>query len=75
MGPNFWPPESVLPSKDLKEPAEAYHAALLKLAIVVLDMITRSLLYGDNVFHSKIVPNNPVAPLRLLHYPNARETV
>lgn len=73
MGSNVWPPESLLSSKDLKEPAEAYHTVLLKLAIVVLDMIARSLPYGNNVF-DKIVSNNPVAPLRMLHYPKSQKT-
>ncbi len=70
MGPNVWPPTSLLNPSQFQHPAEQYYTAIYKLSLTVLDLIARTLPYGNNVFDT-FTANDPAAPLRLLHYPPA----
>jgi isopenicillin N synthase-like dioxygenase len=73
MGQNIWPPAEFLPYSQFKEPVEAYFQAINKLSHTVMRMVGQTLPYGNNVFE-EFLSNNPVTPLRLLHYPPRRET-
>jgi len=73
MGQNVWPPSSILSSSTFKTPAEVYYREVFNLSLTVLEIIARTLPYGPDVF-SNFIANNPVAPLRMLHYPPKRET-
>jgi isopenicillin N synthase-like dioxygenase len=66
MGENLFP--SSVPAAELKEPTEEYYAAVLSLALTVLEILARGLNYGADVFKS-FVSNDPICTLRLLHYP------
>ncbi|KAF3395057.1 Sexual differentiation process protein isp7 [Talaromyces pinophilus] len=70
MGPNVWPSENLLARHEFREPAEAYYQAMLKLSRTVMQIIARTLPYGENVFDKFV--ENPAAPLRFLHYPPGR---
>lgn len=70
MGPNVWPPPSLLAPSQLQEPTERYYAAIYKLTLTILDLIAATLPYGPHVFDT-FTSNTPAAPLRLLHYPPA----
>ena len=71
MGPNIWPPRALLSDHDFRETAEQYHAVMLELAKTIMHMIAYTLPYGPNVFDA-FVANQPVCPLRFLHYPTRR---
>lgn len=71
MGSNVWPDTSLLPKDDFRKPAEEYHAALMKLSISVLKLIERTLPYGPGIFDD-FLANDPITPMRVLHYPPAR---
>ena len=73
MGPNVWPPESLLPSSAFRNPAEAYYRAIYNLSLTVLDIIAHTLPYGPHIF-DEFTSNQPAAPLRLLHYPPSQKT-
>ncbi|KAL3489677.1 hypothetical protein BJX62DRAFT_238940 [Aspergillus germanicus] len=71
MGSNVWPDADLLPATEFREPVEAYHAALMGLAIRVLRLIERTLPYGPGIF-DEFIANDPITPMRMLHYPPAR---
>lgn len=71
MGSNVWPDVSLLPKEEFRKPAEEYHAALLELSIRVLRLIERTLPYGPGIF-DEFIANDPITPMRMLHYPAAR---
>ncbi|KAJ0414366.1 Clavaminate synthase-like protein [Aspergillus carlsbadensis] len=71
MGPNVWPEEGLIPAHVFREPVAAYHAALLDLSIAVLRLIEQTLPYGPGIF-DEFIANDPITPMRLLHYPPAR---
>lgn len=73
LGQNVWPPQSCLAPNKFAEPAEGYFKAVYDLSLVVLDLIARSLPYGDDIFDT-FKAQNPATPLRFLHYPPARDT-
>ncbi len=73
MGENVWPPQALLPSVAFQEPVEAYYKAVYSLSLKVLEMIARTLPYGPHIFDD-FTSDDPVAPLRLLHYPPAQKT-
>ena len=70
MGPNVWPPKSLLAPAQFQQPAEEYYDAVYQLSLVVLDLVARTLPYGSQVFKD-FTANTPAAPLRFLHYPPA----
>ena len=70
MGPNVWPPSSLLPPANFQVPAERYYTAVYDLSLKILELLARTLPYGPNVFDD-FIANTPAAPLRLLHYPKA----
>ena len=70
MGPNVWPPSSLLAPSQFQQPAEQYYDAIYRLSLTVLDLLARTLPYGHNVF-AEFTANTPAAPLRFLHYPPA----
>ena len=70
MGQNVWPSEQLLARADFRGVIEEYYEQLLALSLKVVDMVGRSLPFGDHVFDN-LKSNNPVAPMRLLHYPPA----
>jgi len=73
MGPNVYPPASLLPPSTFQHPAETYYAAMHALALRILDLIAATLPHGPHIFDAFIAPT-PAAPLRLLHYPPAQPT-
>ena len=73
MGPNVWPPSSLLAASDFKEPVESYYKAVHELSLLMLSIIARTLPYGPHVFDD-FTSNDPVTTLRLLRYPPAQET-
>ncbi|KAK2597578.1 hypothetical protein N8I77_012357 [Diaporthe amygdali] len=66
LGQNMFP--ASLPDGDFRLPTEAYYAAVLDLAMRVLEILAKGLPYGDDIFH-EFVSNDPVCIMRLLHYP------
>ena len=73
QGPNVWPSESSVPAAAFKEPVQKYYKALMNLAQVIIDIMARTLPYGEQVF-DEFRSQNPLAILRLLHYPPAAKT-
>lgn len=73
MGPNVWPDSNIVPESIFREPQEQYHKELNTLAIHVLKLIERTLPYGEGIF-DHFTSNDPVAIMRVLHYPPRRET-
>lgn len=71
MGPNVWPDPSMLSTEEFREPMERYHTTLHELTIRVLEIIEDTLPYGRGIF-ADVIANNPVTPMRILHYPPAR---
>ncbi|EKG10404.1 Oxoglutarate/iron-dependent oxygenase [Macrophomina phaseolina MS6] len=70
MGANVWP--ASLPAAAFRAPVEAYFAAAHALARTVLEIIARTLPHGPRVFDG-FMAGVPAAPMRLLHYPPARQ--
>ena len=68
MGPNLWPPPSMVPEKAFREPMEKYYDLMFNLSLTVMDILAAGLPYGPNVF-DEFVSNDAVASIRLLHYP------
>lgn len=73
MGRNVWPAETELPREDFRSPCERYHEVLSALSKQVLKIIERTLPYGPGIFDD-FVSNNPITPMRILHYPPATST-
>jgi isopenicillin N synthase-like dioxygenase len=73
MGRNVWPDPALLPEDKFRKPAEEYHRTLCDLTVQVLKLIERTLPYGPGIF-DEFVANNPITPMRGLHYPPARST-
>ncbi|OJJ77763.1 hypothetical protein ASPBRDRAFT_37010 [Aspergillus brasiliensis CBS 101740] len=71
-GPNVWPPFEILPEESFKQPVEALHSALMHLAHKILEILERTLPYGDGIFDRFV--RDPAAPMRLLHYPPTGDT-
>ncbi|KAK2748178.1 hypothetical protein FQN57_001303 [Myotisia sp. PD_48] len=79
MGPNVWPPRSLLPESEFQHPCEQYYDAIQHLAIRVHELVgeTMALNNGDHkdipaVMRDIIrLDSTPACPLRLLHYPSA----
>jgi len=68
MGPNQWPPSNLVPESVFKEPMLAYYKTMIKLCFTVLEILAAGLPYGPAVF-DEFTSNDPIASLRLLHYP------
>lgn len=64
QGPNLWPK---LPEETFRIPIMEYHAKLLELDHLILKILALGLPYSANVFDDFM--KEPVANLRLLHYP------
>ncbi|RAK98992.1 isopenicillin N synthase family dioxygenase [Aspergillus ibericus CBS 121593] len=71
MGSNVWPDEAQLARQDFRNPCEEYHRTLSALSVRILQLIERTLPYGSGIFDD-FVSNNPITPMRILHYPPAR---
>ncbi|OAA82330.1 Oxoglutarate/iron-dependent oxygenase [Akanthomyces lecanii RCEF 1005] len=66
--PNIWPQANLLPETEFKLPLLAYHTAMQELAVQLMDLLAKSL----NVSGSDMMLNfcrEPIAAVRLLHYP------
>jgi isopenicillin N synthase-like dioxygenase len=74
LGPNIWPPSSLLPPSIFKEPMEKYFNAMTDLSSLLLKVLAAGLPYGPHVF-DEFLTNGPVAALRLLHYPPTKSGV
>lgn len=71
-GPNFWP--ATLSEEEFKGPVMEYHARVLELHEILLKILALGLPYADNVFDEFM--KDPVANIKLLHYPpNSPEEV
>jgi isopenicillin N synthase-like dioxygenase len=68
MGPNIWPPSSMVPEHVFKEPMSRYHKSMFQLSLTVLDILAAGLPYGPDVFE-EFISNDAVSSVRLLHYP------
>jgi len=68
MGPNLWPPSSLIPESVFKEPMTEYFSRMFSLSLIILDIIAAGMPYGPDVF-SEFTSNDAVASIRLLHYP------
>lgn len=66
--PNRWPPESVLSPNKFKLPILQYRARLCSLALIVMHILADGLPDGNrNIFEDFC--KDPLAVIRLLHYP------
>ncbi|RDW71889.1 2og-Fe oxygenase family protein-2 [Coleophoma crateriformis] len=68
MGPNLWPPSSMVPEDVFKKPMQEYWQLMFSLSLKVMDVLAAGLPYGPHVF-DEFVSNDAVASIRLLHYP------
>jgi isopenicillin N synthase-like dioxygenase len=68
MGPNLWPPSTLVPETVFREPMERYYDLMFNLSLTVMDILAAGLPYGPKVFE-EFVSNDAVASIRLLHYP------
>ena len=68
MGPNLWPPSTLLPDAIFKDPMEEYYFKLYSLSLLILDIIALGMPHGPKVFET-FCANDAVAAMRLLHYP------
>jgi isopenicillin N synthase-like dioxygenase len=68
MGRNVWPSTELLSDAEFRLPVEEYYEAMMRLCAKVMQLIAATLPYGPSVFDN-IQANDPVCPLRLLHYP------
>ncbi len=66
MGENVFPAE--IPDAELREPAEAYYAAVFQVSLKVMEILARGLPYGAAIF-DEFVSSDPICALRFLHYP------
>ena len=73
MGSNVWPQTKRIAPEQFKNTLEEYYRAIWGLTMTVLDLIARTLPHGPHVF-DEFKSNDPIAPLRLLHYPPAQPT-
>ncbi|EPE28913.1 Clavaminate synthase-like protein [Glarea lozoyensis ATCC 20868] len=68
LGPNQWPSPSLIPFPLFRHPMERYYTKILSLSLTILDILAATLPYGPNVFKD-FTSNDPIANIRLLHYP------
>jgi isopenicillin N synthase-like dioxygenase len=68
IGPNIWPPTSLIPDSVFKDPCEVYYQKMLDLCAVILQILAAGLPYGPHLF-DEFLANDPLASLRLLRYP------
>ncbi|KAH8205383.1 hypothetical protein TruAng_000462 [Truncatella angustata] len=71
MGPNLFPQE--IPEDVLKAPTEQYYSECLSLASKIMEILAKSLPYGNDIF-VPFMSNDPVCSIRLLHYPPQKST-
>lgn len=72
MGRNVWPDPSLIRYSEFQQPAEIYHKELSALSIQVLRLIEHTLPYGPGIF-DQFVSDNPITPVRIVHYPPASD--
>ncbi|KAL2848415.1 hypothetical protein BJY01DRAFT_233977 [Aspergillus pseudoustus] len=65
--PNVWP-TTTIPDSQFREPLLAYHAALTDLALKVMSILSRGLVGLTPALLTEFC-HDPVASVRLLHYP------
>lgn len=68
MGPNVYPPPTILPYSTFRDPMEKYYTAMHTLTSSLFRLIAATLPYGPDVF-TTFLSNEPLAALRPLHYP------
>ena len=70
MGPNIWPPSDLVSEDVFKEPMSAYYTQIHALSLKVLEVLAAGMEYPNvqSVFE-EFTANDPVASIRLLHYP------
>jgi isopenicillin N synthase-like dioxygenase len=73
MGPNVWPPVSLIPENAFKTVMLEYYQKMHALSLIVLEILARGLPYGKDIF-DEFVSNDAVAAIRLLHYPPQTST-
>jgi len=71
-GPNIFPPSSLLSLEIFQTPIEEYYSKMLQLMLKMHEILAETLPYGKDVFKGFLGPE-PVATLRLLHYPPAEK--
>lgn len=69
VGPNVFPDPALLPDTSFRTPVETYYAAMRSLASTILKVLAAGLPYGPQLFDDFCT--EPLAVLRLLHYPPA----
>lgn len=57
----------------MKDPCETYYDQVFSLSCTLLQILAKSLPYGDDIFED-FVTNDPICALRLLHYPPQTST-
>jgi isopenicillin N synthase-like dioxygenase len=68
IGPNVLPPSSLIPDSVFKDPIEAYYQKMMDLCTLILRVLAHGMPYGPHIF-DEFLANDPVAALKLLHYP------
>ncbi|EXJ82172.1 hypothetical protein A1O1_08241 [Capronia coronata CBS 617.96] len=66
--PNIWPDSNLIPDSEFKDPLLEYHDALAKLAVHIMRILARGLSGVDANMFSDFY-KDPIAAVRLLHYP------
>jgi len=71
--PNIWPSRDVIPENIFQQPLLEYHQALSALSLQIMHMLWRGLKKIDTRVLSEFC-HEPIAAVRLLHYPPHPET-
>ncbi|KIV99107.1 uncharacterized protein PV09_09204 [Verruconis gallopava] len=66
--PNIWPPSSLIDPSKFKTPLLKYQSLLAELSLKILQILAEGLPYCDAHTFDKFA-TNPIANIRLLHYP------
>ncbi|KAF2168702.1 hypothetical protein M409DRAFT_20719 [Zasmidium cellare ATCC 36951] len=66
--PNVWPHEEQIPGSQFKEPLLKYHGALLQLSLIIMRVLATGMKGFDTTVFADFC-HEPIASLRLLHYP------
>lgn len=66
--PNNWPSPSLIPVEDLKEPVLEYRRQLCQLSLVIMQILAQGLPGGRKDMFDEFC-DDPLAVVRLLHYP------
>lgn len=72
--PSQWPSKTILAQEVFEKPIREYYKQVFDLALIILEILSRSLPYGPTIFNDFVAGDHITASLRLLHYPPQTST-